>query len=279
VEIEYALNGLRPISGLQLELRNPSGKMRRVGVTAKMTRKPLVPHISDLSQAARERSVEEAMHLSRPREVYLNDLMILKLPDFNSTESTVQGLLDRARKYKALILDLRGNPGGQESTLLNFIGSMFEKDVKLADRITRTEGTPVIARSKRNGIFRGKLIVLVDSKSDVGCRTFCTCSPDRKTRSRPWRPQLRRVMEAQFYPHRTYTGVLYGAMVTTADLVMTDSKSLEHAGVMPDETILPTAADLVDGRDPVMVRAAEITGVNLSPEKAAGLFPYEWPRE
>ncbi len=37
-----------------------------------------------------------------------------------------------------------------------------------------------------------------------------------------------------------------------------------------------TVADMAAGRDPVLVRAAELAGVKLDPEKAGSLIPVEW---
>lgn len=58
---------------------------------------------------------------------------------------------------------------------------------------------------------------------------------------------------------------------------MADNKSLEKVGVTPDVVVLPTGADLTDGQDPAMVKAAELAGLKLDAAAAGKLFPFEWP--
>jgi C-terminal processing protease CtpA/Prc len=74
------------------------------------------------------------------------------------------------------------------------------------------------------------------------------------------------------------TVINYGASITDADVIMSDGKSVEHVGVIPDELVLQTGEDLLAHRDTVMARAAALVGINIDPAKAGLFFPIEWKK-
>lgn len=282
-KMEYVLNVLQPQFSLRMDLRAPSGVIRKVEVMA--SNRQTEPVISvferDIAKQRRER------HLRRARYVEINgNLAILKLPDF-SEESNVHDMIDKAQGHKTLVVDLRGNQGGQESILQALLGSVFDRDVKIADRIMRKTSKPVIAKSNHRHLFAGELTVLVDSQSASAAELFARVVQIEKRGTILGDRTSGSVMEANEFNHETRiislingdTFRFYGVMVAVAEMVMTDGKSLEHTGVIPDETILPTAADLANDRDPVLAHAAEMAGVTLTPADAAKLFPYEWPTD
>jgi len=225
------------------------------------------------------REQEDEAHRRRAQPVEMGDeLMILKFPSFLSTDSEVDSIIGKARKHKTLILDLRDNGGGSVDTLKYLLGGLVEKEITIGDRVGREEHKPMVAKPHGKH-FEGKLIVLVDSRSASASELFARVVQTEKRGVVLGDVSSGSVMEAKRYSYRTGMGVIafYGASVTDADIIMTDGKSLEHVGVTPDEIVLPTAADLANGRDPVLARAAETAGVTLSSESAGKLFPYEWP--
>ena len=53
----------------------------------------------------------------KARAIELGDDLIILGCRFDWSEREVDRMIDRARKHKALIVDLRGNPGGRVETL------------------------------------------------------------------------------------------------------------------------------------------------------------------
>jgi len=285
-KLDYRFRLLRPQADLQMALRDPAGGERQVVVKAKIVNLKRVLNWtlsdggSDVWDTLREQ--EGASHRLRIRYNSLGDkLLVAKLPVFFFDQAEVDALLDQARKHQALILDLRGNPGGAIDTLKFLVGGFFENEVQIGKRVGRKELKPEAAKSRGRGIFTGKLIVLVDSASGSCAELFARLVQLEKRGQVIGDRSAGSVMEARHYGHEAGvdTVVFYGASITESDLIMSDGKSLEHSGVTPDELLLPTAADLAAGRDPVLASAAGRLGAKLTPEDAGKMFPYEWPPE
>lgn len=282
--MNYIFNTLRSLPVMSLVVRGPDGRERSLQVTPKVTREKQVLDINnetDYWKMVRDEQNDDRE--MRQRTVSFRDtLLIWKMPEFFLPDEEVDKLIKDARKYQTLILDLRGNPGGLVKTLQRVVANVMDHDVTIAKRAGRkSDLKPEIAKSRGASGFSGKLIVLVDSRSGSAAELFArvvqlehrgTVLGDRTAGA---------VMEARRYEfHQGIdTQIFYGASITEADLIMGDGKSLEHAGVAPDEMILPSPADLAAGRDPVLARAAALAGVELDPLKAGQLFPIEWRKE
>jgi carboxyl-terminal processing protease len=184
------------------------------------------------------------------------------------------------RKYNSVVFDLRGNQGGSQDSLRALLGSLFEKKVKIGDRLGKSS-TKLLETEARDHPFTGKLVVLVDSKSASASEMFARVVQIEKRGFVVGDRTAGAVMEAKHYNYQLGTSrvVFYGASITDADFRMADGESLEHSGVLPDKLILPAASDLASGRDPVLALAAQMLDVKMSPEEAGALLPYEWPKE
>jgi C-terminal processing protease CtpA/Prc len=280
-DLEYFLRQLWPQPQLRLVVRSPEGNARDEIVRTKFIQEKQlmdlsVPFSPDMWHLIRQ--IEGQDHLTRDRWVDIGDTMIWKMPEFFMSDAEMDDMMARARKHSALILDLRGNPGGSTKVLENLIGFFFDHEVTIATRQTRKEEKPWEAKTKGKKAFNGKLFVLIDSLSASAAELFAkTIQLEHRGVIIGDRSQGA-VMESQFYPLQMGQGTLvfYGVAVAHADLIMPDGKSLEHVGVTPDVVVLPTNTDLALGRDPALSRAATLAGEKLDPEAAGKLFPFEW---
>lgn len=283
--MEYVFNMLAPRPVTQLVVRGADGQQRTLVIEAKRRQLQKLVDLSggqaDVLIATFMRENENYDHL---RRTICRDngpeLAICKVPEFDLSGDEVHDLITFARKHSALILDLRGNPGGYVSTLDQLVGGFFDHEVKIGDRVGRKEMKPQVAKPG-HPMFSGKLVVLVDSLSASAAELFARIMQleKRGTVIGDRTPGL--VMEAKGHDYTlgVQSVAWYGASITDADIIMSDGKSLERLGVTPDEIVLPSQVDLQDSKDPVIARAAELLGVKLDPGKAGALFPYEWPRE
>jgi C-terminal processing protease CtpA/Prc len=277
-KFQYLYYGLRPQPGMNVTVQSPDGRApRRLAVAAKVEKRDL-----DLTTGAgfgnMIREAEADARISRHRYVEPGDAaFIWQMPAFDLEESKVDEVMDKVKKHKALVLDLRGNPGGYFITLERMLGHFFDRDVKIADLKGRKELKPSVAK-RRGPTYTGKVVVLVDSRSASCAELFARVMQLERRGTVVGDRTAGAVMQSRQFPMSMGVEIvtLYGVSITHADVIMADGRSLERVGVAPDEVRLPSAADMAARRDPVLAYAASLVGLDLDPAKAGALFPVEW---
>lgn len=281
-KLKYTIFLLAPRAALHVAVEKPDG------TRADYTTRPVIhkgkPIInlqggmaSDLNDLIRNEQTESLLHAHRYYEVG-KDALIWKMPQFDLSQVKINEMLDKARERKALVLDLRGNGGGGEDTLLWLVGGLFDHDVKIGDIKRRKETKPLVAKTRGAKAFTGQLVVLVDSESGSAAEVLARVVQLEKRGTVVGDRTVGLVMRGRSYDHQLGDAIVYyyGASVSDADLIFADGHALEHTGVTPDELILPRASDLASQKDPVLARAAQLVGLSISPERAGALFPVEW---
>ena len=272
-DLRYRIKVLAPRSSLHVVIARPKEAPRLVVVASVVKNRAAHFDLTSNEYWIYLHQFDSDMEKYKSRWMTTHDVMVLKLATFEHKEDTFDADFRKANKNKALILDLRGNGGGAEALLLRLLGNVFDHDVTVGQVVGRSKAKPITAKAQH--AFSGKLIVLVDSESGSASEVYARVIQleKRGTVIGDQTAGAVRRSEPKIFVHGQGQEYAYGISVTVDDLKMTDGKSLEGAGLTPDEILLPTATQLANGEDPQLARAFELAGVNLSPKQAGAMFP------
>jgi carboxyl-terminal processing protease len=275
--VEYIYTTLSPRPGIKLTVRGPGESPREVLAMAKITKGERVADYTDINRVARlfqemeddERSVK---HFSKA----LGDSILLwRFAAFYGEDNeNLDEMMKRAKKYRALVVDLRNNGGGSGATLEYFVSKFFDRDVTIGTQITRRGKRQWIAKATDKDPYRGMLVILLNansaSASEVSARAL---QQEGRAIIVGDRSKGAVVGSSTLWHTVGHTKVLsYGVQVSFIDLVMPDGVRLENTGVTPDHLVLPTGADIAAGRDPQMTKALALAGYTITPEAAARIW-------
>lgn len=273
----YAIN---PQSQIGLAVRSPSGETRQIVSQTKIKKQTRLLNLnSSIDWNEYYRNITDENESYDHRFVEKDGLVIWKMPTFSFDPNQANRLFDSHVKGKsALILDLRGNGGGLVVTLEEMVGNLFDKDMKIADLKERDKTDVMESKSRGENAFKGKLVILVDSGSASASEILSRFVQLEERGTVIGDVSAGAVMQSRSEGKAmgVNTVIAFGASITNADVIMSDGKSLENAGVRPDIMILPDAEDIAYERDPVLSKAAEILGYSISPQQAGAMFPVVW---
>ncbi len=281
-KMRYTYFALRPRDGLSVVVKKPDGKNAKYDINAKIIHgKRLIDltgsiDVTGLDINQYNRDSEDAQKRATRQYFYekLDGIFIWKMPGYSLDPSKVDSIMGRAKKFPAMILDLRGNSGGRVDMLLRLLGNLFQKDIKVADEKRRKETKEMIAKSRGKEVFDGKIVVLIDSGSASASEILARVMQIEKRGIVIGDRSAGAVMESMFFDHELGMDsvVFYGTSITVADLIMTDGRSLEKIGVIPDQLVLISGSDLAAKRDSVLAIAVQFLGHKLNPEEAGKIF-------
>jgi C-terminal processing protease CtpA/Prc len=278
-KLKYLYYSLRPQGGLNVLAVKPDGKTVRYAVPAKITEGKKITDLTGADVNSYVRELENS-YRRRTRQYYfdkVDGLFIWKMPSCSVDPNFVDDMIDRAKKSRAMVIDLRGNGGGRVDMVMRLIANVFDHDVKVADEKRRKETKEQVAKTRGKNVYGGKIAVLIDSESASASEVFARVLQLENRGQVFGDRSAGAVMESMFIGQQWGMDrvVPFGTSVTVADLIMKDGKSLEKIGVTPDVRIIPTGLDLATRRDVVLAKALDSLGFRIPAESAGKIFPVD----
>lgn len=233
----YLLYALDPRPELTLSVTGIDGQARQVIIPAR-----LVTPDERKREAARRKELEKERPELKPKPYKcqeLNpDLIACKLYSFSVETGVIDKMMKEVGERQNLILDLRGNGGGYVRTEIHLTGYFFDREVKIGNEIGRRHNVERFAKSRKAKAFKGKLVVLIDSRSASAAEVFARVIQLEKRGQVVGDTSAGAVMTSVGISLDMIIGSrlsAYGGMsVTVNDLVMSDGQRLEGTGVVPD---------------------------------------------
>ncbi|HEX8247786.1 MAG TPA: S41 family peptidase [Pyrinomonadaceae bacterium] len=271
-KIVYVLYRLDPKETVDLTIAKLDGSQQKISVKARtMTQK-------EKSEELKKKKTKEKFEPFKCREVN-SATIACKLSTFMVGKEEIDKMMKQVGNHSKMILDLRGNGGGFVDTEVYLLGYFFDRDVKVADMITREKTETLIAKSRGDRVFKGDLVVLTDSRSASASELTARVMQLENRAKVIGDVTMGAVVTSRTIPlfgsYSALSAAVYTSVsmsVTVADVKMKDGGRLENVGVVPDYPVIPTGEALSRKMDAVLAYAASLLGAELSPEKAGEFY-------
>jgi len=175
-----------------------------------------------------------------------------------AVDAMFQRAIDRFRNANAIVVDLRGNPGGLAAMIMGISGHFLAERQPLGTMKTRESelkftANPrlVNAAGERVTPFGGPVAVLVDGMTGSASECFAGGLQALKRARVFGQTSMGQALPA-FFDKLPNGDVLIHA---TGDFVTADGTRLEGRGVVPDETVPLDRKALLAGRDSTLAAA------------------------
>jgi carboxyl-terminal processing protease len=189
---------------------------------------------------------------------------------FPNNMELLDGLVGKIKNSKAVLVDLRGNPGGSVNALAATAGHFDPETSTLIDMVGRKK-TETVKVKPHQPLLSGPMFILVDSETasagEIFARHFQVSG-----RAKVIGDQTSgQVVAAHFSSEKMGLdyAVMYGLEISGARVIFPGGEELEKRGVTPDIKCLPTREQLLQKQDMCRALAYSLARKALSlPEES-----------
>jgi len=261
---------LRPVGAMDIEVARGNEAPHTIHVEAKIKQGSYMMDMTNMNtiwQLVRE-SERERKNPEYKR--YDDDIGYLKIPNFESAPEQIHPWGPKAKDDKAVIIDLRDNPGGRTDTLATFAGFFQNDETEMGQVITRKKSEPLKIKAQHPGVD-APMFILVDSRSASAAEMFARHFQVNHRAMVVGDQTSGRVNAARLFVERTGAEIVvpFATEITVGRVVFPGGEELEKRGVTPDFVCIPTGEDLRQEKDPCLDAALKLARVKLGISKTA----------
>jgi carboxyl-terminal processing protease len=173
----------------------------------------------------------------------------------SQAHKNVRRVLGRFRSARGVIIDLRGNPGGEAEEVLETAGYFFTEKVSFGRFISRSGRQIELFTDRDEQIYRGAVVILIDEASGSGSELFAEVMQEQGRARVVGRRSCGCVLGISRFRKVEGGGEL---AVSELAYISPKGRKIEGEGVIPDETVALRLADLEENRDATLERAERL---------------------
>jgi carboxyl-terminal processing protease len=165
----------------------------------------------------------------------------------------IHAAIDSMHGAAGLIIDLRGNGGGDDSVAIKMAGMLFDKKTQLMITKTRRGDDDYYQARPQKNAFLGPVVILVDEGSGSASEQFAAGMQESGRAVVIGKTTMGEDMDADFtkLPTGAYMVYAYGLPRTPGGVV------IEGRGVIPNTAVSLSRAELLKGNDSQLNAAIE----------------------
>lgn len=277
-ETLYYYRFIQPVGVLVLDI-DRNGKRQHLEIPADVHIRQAMEEVQDFSKVFDFIRAGETDYAENPFEsatvegigyVKLRNFITSQVlrPKWRTLDDMAERELWKVKGSRALIIDVRGTPGGEIGDLQRFAGYLEKSETELFTENGRGKTQKITAKPRQPSFSDVPIAVLVDSESASASEVLARHLQLTGRAVIIGDKTAGEVAGSEVFRQHigTEAAVFYGAQTTVAHAVFPDGKDIEKIGVTPDLMCIPEAADLVAKRDP----CRDLAMTTLKAKLAAG---------